>query len=140
MGLYLCVFANTGDDEELEGVDVGSYEDIGRLRRTVSERLEPAGWGTRFPVLMGHSDSDGQWNADEAVRLGAELLTISAELARLPAVPLPSGWPSEVARAFGISPVSLLDCFFDIDGEPLLDRLVELARGASQEDLPIWFQ
>jgi hypothetical protein len=124
------VFGPTGDDEELEGVEVGLYEDFGRLRSTVAQFLEPDGWGTGFPVLMSHPDSDGQWSPQVA----------AAELSRLPAQPLPFGWQSEVAREFGIEPVSLSDCFFDVDGEPLLGRLIELARTAVEASAPIWFQ
>jgi hypothetical protein len=140
MGLYLCVFDRGGDDEELEGVDVGSYEDFGRLRSTVAQSLEPDGWATRFPVLMSHPDSDRQWSPQEAANLERELRTIAAELSRLPAQPMPPGWQSDVAREVGIEPASLRDCFFDVDGEPLLDRLIELARTAVEADAPIWFQ
>jgi hypothetical protein len=140
MGLYLCVFDRDGDDEELEGVDVGSYQDFGRLRSTVAQSLEPDGWGTRFPVLMSHPDSDGQWSPQEAVALEGELHTIAAELSRLPPQPVPPGWQAEVAGEFGLEPASLRDCFFDVDGEPLLDRLVELARTAVEAGAPILFQ
>ena len=37
MGLYLCVFDN---DDELEGVEVGSYSDFDFFRSTVTELLE----------------------------------------------------------------------------------------------------
>jgi hypothetical protein len=140
MGLYLCVFDRDGDDEELEGVDVGSYQDFGRLRSTVAQCLEPDGWGTRFPVLMSHPDSDGQWSPQEAATLEREMRAIDAELSRLPAQPLPPGWQSEVARKLGIEPASLRDCFFDVNGEPLLDRLIELARTAVEASASIWFQ
>lgn len=140
MGLYLCVFDRDGDDDELEGVDVGSYEDFGRLRSTVAQQLEPDGWGTRFPVLMSHPDSDGEWSPREAAVLEGELRVIAAQLSQLPPRPLPAGWQSDVAREFGIEPASLRDCFFDVDGEPLLDRLVELARTAVEADAPILFQ
>ena len=140
MGLYLCVFDRNAHDDELEGVDVGSYQDFGRLRSTVAQHLEPDGWATRFPVLMSHPDSDGQWSPQEAAVLEDELRTIAAELSQLPPRPLPAGWQSDVAREFGIEPASLLDCFFDVDGEPLLDRLVELVRTAVAADAPILFQ
>ena len=37
MGLYLCVF---DEDEELEGVEVGSYSDFEFFRSSVTELLE----------------------------------------------------------------------------------------------------
>jgi hypothetical protein len=108
MGLYLCVFADEATDEELEGVEVGGYDDFDLLRRAAADRLEPAGWGSRFPVLMSHPDSDGTWSPQEASRLEAELLTIAGEFARLPPVAFPSGWQETVAKQLGLQPVSLL--------------------------------
>jgi hypothetical protein len=35
---------------------------------------------------------------------------------------------------------NLLETFFDVDGEPLLDRLIGLCRVASSRNLPILFQ
>jgi hypothetical protein len=139
MGLYRCVFAGGGLDEELEGVEVGSYDDFDRFRRVAGE-LEPGGWGSRFPVLQLHEDSDGTWSPDEAVALELELLTIAAELEKLAPREFPPGWQADVAKQFGVVPASLKDCFIDVDGEPLLDRLVALARLAGRERLPIWFQ
>jgi hypothetical protein len=139
MGLYLCVFAAGGQDEELEGVEVGSYDDFDRFRTAVHQ-LEPGEWGGRFPVLMLHEDSDGEWSADEAITLELELLTIGSEFEALPPQPFPAGWPAEVAKQFGVVPKSLRDSFIDIDAEPLLDRLVELAGLAGREKLPILFQ
>jgi Immunity protein 70 len=139
MGLYLCVFAGGGLDEELDGVEVGSYDDFDRFRRAVNE-LEPGGWGSRFPVLMLHEDSDGRWSPDEAISLEMELLTIGEEMEKLAPQGFPAGWQADVAKQFGLSPKSLRDCFIDVDGEPLIDRLLELARLAGRERLPILFQ
>jgi Immunity protein 70 len=139
MGLYLCVFAADGLDEELEGVEVGYYDDFDRFRRAVN-LLEPDGWGSRFPALMLHEDSDGSWSPDEATALEMELLTIATELEKLPPQGFAAGWQADVARRLGLVPGSLRDCFIDVDGEPLIDRMVELARLAGQERLPILFQ
>jgi hypothetical protein len=140
MGLYLCVFAPGNRNEELDAVEVGSYGDFGRLRDTITTRLEPNGWGSRFPTLMLHVDNDGEWTPDEAVTLERELAVIDAELAALPPEPLPDGWQSEVAREFDITPVSLRDCFFDVNGDPLLGRMIDLCRVSIKEDVPILFQ
>jgi len=35
---------------------------------------------------------------------------------------------------------TLYDCFFDIDGEPLLERLINLTRLSQRRSLPILFQ
>lgn len=137
MGLYLCIFEG---DDELEGVEVGRYHDFGGFRDAVCERLESGRWASRFPVLMSHSDCDGAWSPDEARALDAELQVIGDELARLPPVPLPDDWQREVARTFGLHPANLGACFFDVDGEPLVERLRALCRCAVQRGLPILFQ
>lgn len=140
MGLYLCVFAPNLSDEELDGVEVGSYGDFGRLRETIAKHLEPDGWGTRFPVLMSHVDNDGQWSPDEAAILLKELTTIDAEFGKLPPEPIPDGWQAEVAEEFELEPESLRDCYFDVNGDPLLDRLMDLCRVSIEEKAPILFQ
>ncbi len=70
MGLYLAVF---DDDEELEGVEVGSYDDFSWFRNTIVDRLEEGVAGSRFPTLIKHSHCDGQWSPSEAVALKVEL-------------------------------------------------------------------
>jgi hypothetical protein len=137
MGLYLCVF--DGDDE-VEGVEVGYYEDFGTLRDVVCERLEGGVAGSEFPVLMHHSDCDGIWSASEAQALQKELERISVELGGLAPVALPSGWKQNVAKSIGISPTNLSECFFDVDGEPLLKRMIGLCACAVDRRLPILFQ
>jgi hypothetical protein len=65
--------------------------------------------------------------------LEADLLTIAGEFARLPAVPFPQGWQQTVAKQLGLQPESLLQCFIDVDGEPLVERLVGLCREAQRK-------
>lgn len=137
MGLYLCVFDG---DEEVEGVEVGSYADFGLLRDTIHERLEGGVCGARFPTLMNHSDCDGTWSPGEAELLQAELATIAVELAALAPIPLDVEWKKSVARTVGLKPANLLECFFDVDGEPLLDRLRALCACSIRRELPILFQ
>lgn len=135
--MYLCVFDG---DEELEGVEVGSYADYGRLRDLVSRDLEGGVVGSRFPTFMLHSDSDGEYSPADAATLLAELRTIAKELSIRAAVALPAGWQSSTARVFGLKPASLADCFFDIDGEPLFERLIGLCECAIEHQRPILFQ
>jgi len=139
MGLYLCVF-DTETGEEFEGVEVGSYDDFFVFRNTISVHLEGGVYGSRFPVLLMHSDCDGEWSPDDARKLASELTVIGSELAALAPIPLPDGWKRTVARQFGISPKNLNECFFDIDGEPLLARLEHLCGISIERGLPILFQ
>lgn len=136
MGLYLAVF-DGGD--ELDGVEVGSYDDFAFFRDAVVSGLEEGAEGSRFPTLILHSDCDGEWTPHEAGILEVELAVIAEELAGLPPVTL-DGWKAEVAKMFGIRPANLGDCFFDVDGEPLLERLIGLAQLSQQRSLPILFQ
>jgi hypothetical protein len=141
VGLYLCVFASADVDDEVDGIEVGSYDDFHEFRATVADRLEARVWGSRFPVLMGHPDSDGEWSPAQSVDLCEELFVVRAELAALPPVPFADGtWQSKVAGTTGLAGGSLLDHFIDVDGEPLLDRFIQLARASAALGSPILLQ
>jgi hypothetical protein len=137
MGLYLCVFDG---DEEIDGVELGSYADFGTLRAAVAKHIEGGAEGSKCPTLMLHSDSDGEWSPEEAMVLHSELTLISSRFKELPPEPLGDGWKAQVAREHGLYPKSLYDCFFDIDGEPLLERLSNLTQLSVERKLPILFQ
>jgi Immunity protein 70 len=122
MGLYLCVFESDNDDVELEGVEVGTYDDFHLFRSTISERLEAGRWGSRFPTLMAHADSEGLWTPVQAAALAKELATIERQLGR-----------SGRSQAAGPG-------FVDVDGAPLVNRLIELAQVAIAAGRPIDFQ
>ncbi|PZS31281.1 MAG: hypothetical protein DLM59_10110 [Pseudonocardiales bacterium] len=128
MGLYLCIFDDGGGgDNDTEGVEVGGYDDFLEFRQVVCDRLEGGTWGSRFPILMNHSDSFGEWPPSACALLVDELRTIRSELAALPAPAYPEGWQAEVAREVGHRATSYADYFIDVDGEALFDRLIDLA-------------
>jgi hypothetical protein len=137
MSLYLAIFE---DDDELEGLQVGAYADFGQFRAAVTAHLEGGKPGARFPTLILHSDCDGEWTPAEAARLHRELREIAAQFRTLPPVPLDASWKRRVAAEFGLRLNSLYDCFFDADGEPLLERLIALSKLAQTRNLPILFQ
>ena len=138
MGLYLCVFDELGG--ELEGLEVGAYEDFNFFRDAIVATVEQGNIGSVCPVLNNHADSDGEWTSVEAHRLLAELDEISQVMIQYPPVEFNSEWKKKIAHMFGINPKTLLDCFFDIDGEPLIDRLRQLARVSISSGQPILFQ
>lgn len=138
MGLYLCVFDEAG--EELEGVEVGSYADFNFFRDAVTAVVENGHQGTVCPTLVNHSDSDGEWSSSDSAKLLHELDLVAEAFLRCPAVEYNSEWKGQVAKAFGIKPETLLECFFDVDGEPLVERLQQLAKVSADSGLPIWFQ
>jgi hypothetical protein len=137
VGLYLTIFDG---DEELDGVEVGSYEDFGAFRDSVTTVAENGNCGDVCPVLIYHSDCDGQWVAEDSAALLKELQIIEARFRNAPPIELNSDWKKEVARTHGLRLVSLYDCFFDIDGEPLVERIRGLAQRSSMHNVPILFQ
>lgn len=137
MGLYLTIFDGS---DELDGVEVGSYRDYNTFRDVVVENFEGGEAGSVYPTFVLHSDCDGQWSPDDAVELARELKDIGEELHRLPPMPLRSNWQQLVAKTFGLQFNTLYDCFFDVDGEPLVERLINLATLSQRSKLPILFQ
>lgn len=137
MGLYLAVF---DDGNELDGVEMGTYADFSAFRDAVVNNLEGRAAGSRFPTLILHSDCDGQWSPDKAAALEKELEEIGARFRELPPILLNADWQKQTAKTFGIQPRNLYDCFFDVDGEPLLERLIGLAKLSQAKNLPILFQ
>lgn len=137
MGLYLCVFDN---DNELDGLEVGAYSDFEFFRRTVTELLEEGSAGSKYPTLISHSDSDGEWSPSECERLRRELEDISCHFRQLPAVRFRADWQKELGKSLGLQPACLYDSFIDVDGEPLLGRLQRLCDVAIERNTPILFQ
>ena len=137
MGLYLCVFE---EDEEVEGVEVGSYADFNFFRDAVTATLEKGLAGSVCPTLVNHHDCDGSWSPTEAAALLEELRLAEEALVQYPPVEFNSPWKEQVARTFGIVPKNLADCFFDVDGESLIARLCELAKISIGREAPILFQ
>ena len=137
MGLYLAVF---DDATELDGVEVGTYADFSAFRNAVVQTLEGGTAGAQFPTLILHSDCDGQWSPSEAAALEKELEIISTRFRELPPTALSSEWQKQAAKTFGNQPQNLYDCFFDVDGESLLERLIGLTKLSQVKNLPILFQ
>jgi len=137
MSLYLCIF---DADDELDGFQVGLYSDFAAFRSAVAAHVEGGVEGARCPTLMLHSDCDGEWSPQEAFKLQAELTMITERFKKLPPEPLGEGWKSEVAKDRGLHPANLYECFFDVSGQPLLDRLMNLAKLSVERNLPIAFQ
>jgi hypothetical protein len=137
MGLYLVVFDGM---LEVEGVEIGRYADFDYLREVAAEILERGTAATRFPTLMNHSDCDGEWTPEEAATLGQELNDLAEQFKCLPPRAYNSSWKETVANEVGIHPRNLYECFFDVDGVPVIDRLIELAAISEARGLSILFQ
>ncbi|MBS0659428.1 MAG: hypothetical protein JSR82_14400 [Verrucomicrobia bacterium] len=63
MGLCLCIFSEDGED--LAEYEVGHYSDFGYFRDTIAKHLQAA----HYPLLMDHSDCDGEWNVGHLPRM-----------------------------------------------------------------------
>jgi hypothetical protein len=136
MGLYLCVFR---EDEELFGIDVGSYDDWERFRGEA--RARDGRVFRRYGTLRVHVSPTTHWSPRDAARLAGELDRLRKALRREPPRPFPPGsWQAELAAERGLAPASLAECFFDVDGVPLFDGLAELCRLALETRQPILFQ
>jgi hypothetical protein len=96
--------------------------------------------GLLYPTLILHSDCDGEWSVKACGSLRHELEAIDGACAELPPVTFASAWQESVARSVGLEPSSLRDCFIDVDGEPLIDRLKDLCEIKKQYKSPILFQ
>lgn len=137
MGLYLTIF--DGEDE-LEGVEVGSYSDYDIFIQAVIKNIEGGDKGSVCPTLVLHHDSDGEWSSQEARGLLSELLKIKGTFISIPPVPHESKWVAQVLDKVGLKPSNAYESFIDVDGEFLIDRLVGLAELSISKELPILFQ
>src|SRR5690349_8848102 len=137
MGLCLIVFdRDPGDDddpEELAACDVGHYSDFGCFRETVARHLG----AKRYPVLMEHSDCDGEWPVKELPVLQKELQNIAGEFRKLKPEQ-PSGAFEHTAE-YRAKAQSLYDCFHNVSGENLFEALLRLCEVAAQAKRPITF-
>lgn len=101
------------------------------LFATISYRLEPNGWGTRFPAVLNHLH-EGSLDAAHAEQALTELGQIEAELRSLP--PARVVWSLNDLRVRNDSkqPVnhkakSVYDYFVGRDGTPVINKLREIA-------------
>jgi hypothetical protein len=104
---------------------VGTADFLHAFFSTVSANLEPDGWGTRFPTVMGPL-YEGRVDGEQAARALAELDQIKAELAEHP--PSDVVWDVEDRSkqppwGDNISPeiTSLADYFVTDDGRDLFE-------------------
>jgi hypothetical protein len=139
MGLCLYVLDrdprpdDEGEPEEIAECDVGHYSDFGCFRDTIARHLG----GSTYPTLMNHSDCDGEWSLAEIATLEGELTEIAIRLRSLP--------PEEPANAFEhtaeyrADAESLYDCFHNVNGENLIEALLDLCQVARKHRRPITF-
>ncbi len=137
MGLYLTVF--DGDDE-LDGVEVGTYSDYDVFIQAVIENVENGSKGSVCPILTLHHDSDGEWSSQESQGLRSELLKVRDVLVSMPPISHESPWVSQTMGECDLKPSNAYESFIDVNGEFLIDRLIDLTDLSIGKGLPILFQ
>jgi hypothetical protein len=136
MGLRLHVFGLPADDDEPEEIaecDVGHYNDFGYFRDTIARHMD----SKRFPILMDHSDCDGEWTLVEIPGLEKELLEIGAAFRTLPPQEPQGAFEHTAEYRTGAS--TLYDCFHNVDGENLFEAILDLCATAKVNKRPITF-
>jgi hypothetical protein len=131
MSLYLTIFDG---EEEITGWVFGHYSDFGYFRDVISAKLQ----SDDYPVLMTHSDCDGEWDPLELPRLRAELQTIGERFRHLP--PEQPQGAFEHTEEYRRDARSLYDCFHNVDGENIFEALIALCGEGIHRQRSIVFQ
>lgn len=138
MGLYLCIM--NSEENEVDGLEIGSYEYFGLFRDSVKINIEKGDWGSVCPIMMWHKDCDGEWTPEECKELIMELKVIKEVFLKLPVDQDVINHKENLFKLFGIIAENLYDCFLDVDGENIIERLDDLCKTAIKENLSILFQ
>jgi len=131
MSLYLTIFDG---EEEITGWVFGRYSDLGCFRDTIAEVLKQ----DDYPILMQHSDSDGEWTPAELPGLRRELVAIGEHFKQLPPRSFQSAF--EHTAEYRDKVGSLYDCFHNVDGENVFEALIALCDEGIRRLRPISFQ
>ena len=91
-----------------------------------------------FPVLMTHSDCDGEWTVEELPALFREAEAVAAKFRTLP--PEDPEGAFEHTAEYRAGAKSLYDCFHEVNGENLFEALIRLCRQGISSQRPITFQ
>lgn len=134
MGLYLCIFDDDGED--VAACDVGHYSDFGAFRDMIAATIPDA--IVRYPLLMQHSDCDGEWAAEDLLSLKKELQEIGEDFKARPAVRIRGAFEHVAHCRDGAT--SLYQCFHTVDEENLFEALIDLCNRGIELKKPISFQ
>jgi hypothetical protein len=132
MSLYLVILDD--EEQEIAACDVGHYSDFGCFRDTIRSIANER----EYPILMGHSDCDGEWRVDELTQLKAELTSLARLFRALPPEEPKHGFEHAAERRLNAE--SLFDCFHTVDGQNLFESLIELCDAGLSARRPILFQ
>jgi hypothetical protein len=131
MSLYLTMFDGS---REIMGFVFGHYSDFGYFRDRIASTIGR----DEYPVLMQHSDCDGEWSVSQLEMLKHELRSVASEFKALP--------PEEPTGAFEHTAQyrrgarSLFDCFHTVDGQNIFEAMIALCDEGMRLSLPVLFQ
>jgi len=131
MSLYLALFNGSS---EVTGWVLGHYSDFGVFRDTVARTVD----ASKYPTLMLHSDSDGEWAVAELSTLRNELIELAEQFKRRPPEELAGGFEHSTTQREHAT--SLYECFHNVDGANIFEALIALCEKGEQRSLPILFQ
>ncbi|HOC41546.1 MAG TPA: Imm70 family immunity protein [Thermoanaerobaculales bacterium] len=131
MSLYLTVFSGNG---EVDGWVLGHYSDFDYFRECVGELILAGS----APLLMEHSDCDGEWEAHDLPLLRNEIESIAGSCKVLPPRTIIGAF--EHTRRYRSNARSLYDCFHNVDGTNLFQALIDLCDLGISLNAPILFQ
>jgi hypothetical protein len=131
MSLYLTIFDG---DNEITGWVFGHYSDFGFFQDKIKEQI-PA---NKIPILMTHSDCDGEWPTSDLPKLKDELQLIASRFKKLP--PESPQEFFEHTIEFRKIASTLYDCFHNVDGENVFEALIALCDEGIRLNKPILFQ
>jgi hypothetical protein len=131
MSLYLTIFDGA---DEINGWVFGHYSDFGYFRDTIRDALQVQ----NYPILLQHSDCDGEWLPHELGALRQELLTIGERFKALPAKRIENAF--EHSAEIHKKATNLYDCFHNADGENVFEALVALCDLGISRQRAILFQ
>jgi len=118
---------------ELAECDVGAYSDFGAFRGLVAKHLD----ASKYPVLMDHSDCDGEWLQKDIPALERELQNIAKAFKVLPPEEPVGGLEHSAKYRQGAK--SLYDCVHVVGGENMFEALINLCAKARRFKRPIFF-
>jgi hypothetical protein len=131
VSLYLTIFDG---DAEVAGWVFGHYSDFGYFRDVIAAKMR----AEDYPVLLTHSDCDGEWTPKQLPHLRRELQSIGERFKQLPAEQPQSAF--EHTEEYRRGARNLYDCFHNVDGESVFEALIALCDEGIRRDRPILFQ
>lgn len=140
MSLYLCVFDFSDTYEnEIMGVEVGSYAYFNVFRDCISKYVENDRRGSKCPYIMNHNDSTGVFTPEDCKNVLHELSLIKNVFLNIPTNNDIIEQNSHLLQDKNLCE-NLADLFVDIDGCNLIEQLELICKCSIKTNLNVYFQ